>query len=196
MATVETPKLTAENLLTMPDDGVERWLIRGELREKYPEEAGATLTVRNRYHCEAASFIATTLCNWLRTRPKPRGSVFTGEAGVRLRGADGTALGVDVVYAPADVVAVQDDDDTTMLSGVPTLCVEILSPNDTFEQIDEKITEYLSAGVPLVWVADPYRRTVTVHRPDAEPALFNRTQAMPEHPAMPGFAPAVIDLFE
>jgi len=34
MSIVETPrKMTAEELLAMPDDGVERWLIRGELRE-------------------------------------------------------------------------------------------------------------------------------------------------------------------
>ena len=37
MATAPSAKLTEADLLAMPDDGVERWLIRGELREKYPE---------------------------------------------------------------------------------------------------------------------------------------------------------------
>ena len=35
-----TPLMTTEELLAMPDDGVERWLIRGELREKRPQEGG------------------------------------------------------------------------------------------------------------------------------------------------------------
>ena len=94
------------------------------------------------------------------------------------------------------MVAVQSDDTTTLLDGVPTLCAEILSPNDTIEQVGEKVREYLAAGVPLVWVVDPYLRTVAVYRPDAKPALFNDDQSMPEHPAMPGFAPPVRDLFE
>jgi Uma2 family endonuclease len=76
------------------------------------------------------------------------------------------------------------------------VAIEILSPTDTVEQIDEKIDEYLAAGVPLVWEVDPYRRTVTVHRPGEEPALYNRHQTIPEHPAMPGFTPAVRELFE
>ncbi len=30
------PLMTTEELLALPDDGVERWLIRGRLREKRP----------------------------------------------------------------------------------------------------------------------------------------------------------------
>ena len=34
MATVLKQTTTTEQLLAMPDDGMERWLIDGELREK------------------------------------------------------------------------------------------------------------------------------------------------------------------
>ncbi len=196
MATVAAAKLTEADLLAMPDDGVERWLIRGELREKYPEEPGTTMTVRNRRHCQSTTAVAGEIRQWNKSRPEPRGAVYSGEAGVRLHGPDGTTVGVDVVYAPPQVVAVQSDDNTTLLDGVPTLCVEILSPNDTHDQINEKIDEYLEAGVPVVWVVDTHRRTVTVHQPAEEPVLYNRNQSLAEHPAMPGFAPAVRDLFE
>ncbi|HEX4610175.1 MAG TPA: Uma2 family endonuclease [Urbifossiella sp.] len=190
------PKVwTAEDLLAMPDDGVERWIINGRLREKPPEFPGVTMTVRNRHHCEIMSFVTTALTTWLRTRPKPRGGVYCGEVGVLLPGRP-TAVGVDAAFAPADVVAVQDDEKTTLLDGVPTLVVEILSPNDTQEQTHEKTREYLRAGVALVWVIDPEDRTVKVYRPGVEPELFNLTHRMPEHPAMPGFAPAVAELFE
>ena len=196
MATAAAEKLTTEDLLAMPDDGVERWLIRGELREKASEFPEATMTVRNRYHCEATSFVAASLVNWIRTRPKPRGKVYSGEAGVKLQGVDGSTVGVDVVYAPPEVVAVQSDDETTLLDGVPTLCVEITSPNDTLDQVEEKVDEYLAAGVPLVWVVSPRRRTVVVHSPGVPPVMYNETHTLPEHPAMPGFSPAVRDLFE
>lgn len=196
MATAAAAKLTTEDLLAMPDDGVERWLIRGELREKPSEFPEAAMTVRNRHHCKTTTAIGGEIRQWNKSRPKPWGGIYSGEAGVKLQGVGGTTVGVDVVYATPDVVAVQSDDTTTLLEGVPTLCVEILSPNDTVEQIAEKRNEYLAAGVPLVWVVDPYDRSVRVYRPDAKPVTYNDDQSIPEHPAMPGFAPAVADLFE
>ena len=76
------------------------------------------------------------------------------------------------------------------------LAVEILSPNDTVEQIAEKVDEYLSAGVPLVWLIDPHFRTITVHRPDTPPELFNAGQTISADPHLPGFHAAVREVFE
>lgn len=190
------PKVwTVEELLAMPDDGVERWIIDGKLREKPPEFKGVTMTVRNRHHSEILITVGSLLKVWRNTQAEPRGKVYGGEVGVRLPNRP-TAIGIDVAFASADVVAVQNDDNTTLLDGVPTLVVEILSPNDTLEQTHEKIRAYSRAGVPVVWVIDPEDRTVKVYRPGVEPDSFNVTHRMPEHPALPGFAPGVAELFE
>jgi Uma2 family endonuclease len=195
-ATATPPKVwTFEDLLALPDDGVERWIINGQLREKPSEFPEAKMTVRNRHHCSIMSVIAATLTIWNRTQPKPRGEVYCGELGVLLPGRTST-LGVDVAYAAADVVSVQDDDETTLLEGVPTLVVEILSPNDAQRQIHEKVREYCNAGVPLVWVVDPDDRSVKVYRDNQPVRAFNITERIPEHPAMPGLAPSVVELFE
>jgi Uma2 family endonuclease len=195
-ATTTPPKVwTAEDLLAMPDDGVERWIIRGQLREKPSEFPEAKMTVRNRHHCEVTINVGTAIKTWLKSQPKPRGAVYGGELGVLLPGHSST-VGIDVAYAPANVVGVQDDDKTTLLDGVPTLTVEILSPNDTVQQIHEKTREYLRAGVPIVWVIEPEDQTVKVCRPGLPAETFNITQRLPEHPAMPGFTPTVAELFE
>jgi Uma2 family endonuclease len=186
---------TPEELLALPDDGVERWIIRGQLREKPSEFPEAKMTVRNRRHCGIMSIVAATIINWNRSQPKPRGEVYCGELGVLLPGRS-TTVGVDVAYASPDVVAIQNDDETTLLDGVPTLTVEILSPNDTQRQIHEKVREYLKAGVPLVWIIDPDDRSVKLYRDQLPVESFNITQRLPEHPAMPGFAPTVAELFE
>lgn len=197
VATVNAPKLwTTEDLLAMPDDGVERWIIKGQLREQPSEFPEVKMTVRNRHHSSAMSFTAATLVLWLRTQPHPRGNVYSGEAGVRLQSPVETTVGVDVVYAPPEVVAAQTDDETTMLEGTPTLVVEILSPSDTQQRIEEKIDEFLEAGVPLVWTVNTHRRTVTVFSQDRDPELYSGSDRLPEHPAMPGFAPTVTELFE
>lgn len=194
-ATAETPKVwTAEDLLAMPDDGVERWIIRGQLREKPSEFPEAKMTVRNRFHSEVIMSVGGVIRDWIKTQPKPRGKLLGGEAGVLLPGHQ-TAVGVDVAYVSPEVVAEQDDE-TTMLNGVPTLTVEVLSPNDSQFQIHEKTREYLRAGVAIVWVVDPDDQIVRVYRDGMPPEAFNITHRLPEHPAMPGFTPAVAEFFE
>ena len=94
VATENPPKLwTTEDLLAMPDDGVERWIIKGQLREQPSEFPEVKLTVRNRHHSRSMSYVAATLVNWLRTQLEPRGDVYTGEAGVRLQSPFETTVG-------------------------------------------------------------------------------------------------------
>lgn len=187
MATVATPMTTRE-LLALPENGTDRWLIDGELRER-------PMTVRNRLHSRVMIRVGKFLDNWLDQQPPPRGQVLGGEAGVRLTRDPDTTVGIDVVYVSAEVAARQTDD-TRLIDGVPTLAVEILSPNDTVEDIHEKMAAYRRAGVPLVWVIDPYNRTVTVHRQDSEPELFNVRQELSGEPHLPGFRVPVAQLFE
>jgi len=86
-------RMTTEELLALPDDGVERWLINGELREK-------PMTVRHRFHSSVMVCVSTVLKNWRDQQPEPRGVVYCGEAGVRLHRNPDTTVGVDVTYVP------------------------------------------------------------------------------------------------
>jgi Uma2 family endonuclease len=185
---------TSEELLAMPDDGVERWIIRGELREaRYtPEDAGKTK--RNRFHSITEGRVTAVLGRWLVTQPEPRGEVVCGEVGFRLQRDPDTAVGIDVTVVSAEMAAA-DPDDTTMFDGVPLLAVEILSPSSVQEEWLDKVDDYIEFGTPIVWVLEPRHRTVTVFRPNAEPELFNRTQTLSADPVLPGFSCPVADLF-
>jgi len=182
--------MTTEELLAMPDDGVERWLIRGKLRENRSKD----VTKRNRWHGRVEARITQLLANWLDTQPQPRGEVYSGEVGCRLRRDPDSTPGIDVVYISAELAA-QEPEDTRLIDGIPTLAVEILSPSNTVEEVNEKLQEYLSVGVPLVWVVDPKFRTVTVYRPGAEPEMFNTTQQLSGEPHLPGFVVPVASIF-
>jgi Uma2 family endonuclease len=186
MATANT-LMTTDELLALPDDGMERWLVDGELRER-------PMTRRNRFHTYVESRLSQMLWDWVDRQPEPRGQVHAGEAGVRLLRDPDTTYGVDVAYISAEVAARQTDD-VTIIDGVPTLVAEILSPTDTQEDIHEKINKYLQAGVPLVWIIDPADRTVRIYRPDAGPQLFNKAQELTGEPHLPGFRVAVARLF-
>lgn len=42
----------------------------------------------------------------------------------------------------------------------PDLVIEIVSPDDTPPEMLIKVGDYQAAGIPHIWVIDPYRRTV------------------------------------
>jgi Uma2 family endonuclease len=185
--TLEAPLMTTEEMLALPTNGVERWLIRGKVREK-------PMTVRNRFYSRIMVRLAKFLDNWVDKQPDPHGQVLCGEAGCRLARNPDTTVGVDVVYVAANL-NVEESDETTLIDGIPVLAVEILSPNDTVEEIGEKVELYQKHHVPLVWVIDPYDRTVTIYRLNREPELVNIDQELSAEPHLPGFRVAVKEIF-
>ena len=192
MSIAETPRtMTVEDLLAMPDDGVERWLIRGELREN----PGNDMNRRNPDHSGVMTRVASRLDRWLETQPAPRGRVYTGDAHFKLRPDSLTGVGIDVAYVSAELRA-RTPKGRKVIEGVPVLAVEIYSPSDVHADLSEKIQEYLDAGVKLVWLVDPAFETVQVYSKNAEPQLFNRTQQLSAEPHLPGLVIAVADLFE
>ncbi|WP_020476347.1 Uma2 family endonuclease [Zavarzinella formosa] len=185
MVATTRERMTVEEFLKLPEDGVRRSLIHGFIREE-------GMTIRNRFHSEVTAKITFRLGLWLDSQPRPRGVVLTGEAGIRL--SSDVLVGVDVVYVPHDLLAAQPET-STIIHGVPPLIVEILSPSDTQENIHDKLAEYLAAGVSIVWLIDPTDETVRIYRPDQRPTFVNADQELTAEPVLPGFRVAVADLF-
>ena len=184
-----TQLVTTEDLLAMPDDGVERWIINGELFE-----GDRNMTRRNRPHSRVMMAIGALIRNWSDQCAAPTGEVVGGEAGFRLSANPDTTVGIDVAYISPEVAAANPDD-AKLIDGAPVLAVEILSPSDTSEAIDGKVATYLEHGVESVWVVNPTFETVTVYSPDAEPVLHNTSHTIPAIAGMPGFEPNVARIF-
>jgi Uma2 family endonuclease len=54
----------------------------------------------------------------------------------------------------------------------PELAIEIISPGQTFGQMTQKASNYLTGGVLQVWVVDPVAKSVTVFYPDRAPVTY------------------------
>jgi Uma2 family endonuclease len=48
----------------------------------------------------------------------------------------------------------------------PLICIEVMSPEDTWKRLRGVLTDYLEMGVPNIWAFDPEARTA--HRFDAD----------------------------
>jgi Uma2 family endonuclease len=69
----------------------------------------------------------------------------------------------------------------------PDLAVEVLSPDDMASEIARKVEEYLAAGVPLVWVADPATRNITVYRSRQDIKILSANEDLDGGEVVPGF---------
>lgn len=86
-------------------------------------------------------------------------------------------------------------DPTTAFPGPPDLAVEVMSPSDKWSEVSDKVREYLQAGVPLVWVVDPFDEGVLVYRSGQPRRLFNLEDEPGGEDLLPGFKLEVKALF-
>ena len=78
----------------------------------------------------------------------------------------------------------------------PDLAVEVFAPNETVDDYEEKVAEYLSWGVRLIWLVDPNTRTVTVIRANGERQTLSEKDVLTGEDVVPGFKIRVKKIFE
>jgi Uma2 family endonuclease len=82
----------------------------------------------------------------------------------------------------------------------PDLAVEVLSPGDIADDVEEKVQEYLAAGVKLVWVVSPVTQTVRIHRPTSASAgpiaMLRSSDIITGEDVIPGFECKVAEFFD
>jgi Uma2 family endonuclease len=122
-----------------------------------------------------------------------KGFVASNDTGVILERDPDTVRGPDLAYFEG-VRTFADLPDTWAVTP-PRLVLEILSPNDRADQVNDKLTDYLDNGVELVWIVDPSCRTVTVYTRDSGPRVFHENDILTGGDVLPGFHCKVADFF-
>ncbi|MCC7371758.1 MAG: Uma2 family endonuclease [Chloroflexi bacterium] len=182
--TANTKLLTADDLWQLPDDGMQHELVRGELRSMAP---------RGFQHGRSSTRIGRSLDHFVEEHGL--GEVMTSEIGYRLESDPDTVRGPDVSFISAAHLA-RVGEPRTFFAGSPDLAVEVVSPNDRYTDVQEKVSEWLQAGARLVFVVDPRRRTVTVSRPDLTTFTLGIEDTLPGEDVVPGWSMSVRELFE
>lgn len=179
-----TRTMTADELFEMPHGNFRYELVAGELRQMSPTGAmHGIVTMR----LSAPIFNHAQMNNL--------GFVFGAETGFKLASNPDTVRAPDIAFVSRERM-LPDADINKFLPVVPDLVVEVVSPTDTLYEVEEKIAEWLAAGALAVWVANPKRRTVTVHRAGHAPQILSEADSIEGGEALPGFSYSLAGLFE
>ncbi len=143
-------------------------------------------------HGEIQVNIAFAIKSFLRS--KRIGRVVT-ESGALLEREPDTVRGPDVSFYSQERLPLNRKV-RTYHDLPPDLAVEVLSPDDRVRDVNEKISEYLAAGVRVVWLVRPEERNVTVYSVSAEPKTYEVNDTLPGGEVLPGFECLVGDFFE
>lgn len=78
----------------------------------------------------------------------------------------------------------------------PDLAIEVISPNDEAEDIENRLSELLAAGTSLFWIVYPKTRSVWVLRQDGTGARLTENQDLSGETVVPGFTCRIASLFQ
>jgi Uma2 family endonuclease len=175
--------VTADELLRMPDDGVRRELVRGEVR---------TMTPAGRQHGKIAMRIGAHLAGYV--EEQQLGEVYAAETGFRIGSDPDTVRAPDVAYLSRARVD-ETGEVTGFAPGPPDLAVEVLSPHDRFEAVEEKVFDWLDAGTRMVIVVNPAARSATIFRSRSEIVVLTEEEAIDGLDVVPGWTLPVREIF-
>jgi Uma2 family endonuclease len=174
MATT-TQLLTVEELQRMPEDGNHYELVRGELRSMPPPGFR---------HGRISARFTGALVPYVETNKL--GVVLSGDPGFVLARDPDIVRAPDVAFVSAARIAASGEP-TGYWEGAPDLAVEVLSPNDTVFDVEEKTNDWLTLGCRMVVLVNDRRRTVTVHRPGVPPRILHEDEVFDGEDVVPGF---------
>jgi Uma2 family endonuclease len=82
-----------------------------------------------------------------------------------------------------------------VLPFAPELVVEVLSKSNTKQEIAQKLKEYLTIGIKLVWIVDPKKESVTIHRLDGSSEILTAKDTLSGEDVLPGLEIPVSEAF-
>jgi Uma2 family endonuclease len=176
-------QVTADELLLMPDDGFRYELVQGELRQMNP--AGNV-------HGRVTMSFAWRLARYV--DDNQLGTVYAAETEFRLASDPDTVRAPDVAFVSRACI-----EDVSEVEGfwpkAPDLAVEVVSPGDTYAEVEEKVFAWLEAGTKMVVVINLRQRSATVFKSSTDIIALAEADVLAGGDIVPGFELAVREIF-
>ena len=118
------------------------------------------------------------------------GLSFDSNAGFRL--PNGAVRSADASWVRRERwLALSADERRRFAPLCPDFVVELKSPTDALEDVQDKLVEFLANGAQLGWLIDPDARCVCMYRPGVDPEKLDRPSELHGDPVLPGFVLAL-----
>lgn len=184
MSTLSEKPLTAEQYFQLPDTGRPAELIHGRVVAINPPG------VKHGYYCFRLAYLLGRFLE-----KSPLGRLPTNDSGVITRRDPDTVRGADVAFYSFSRLPHDAPLPETYSDIAPDLVCEVVSPSESSTMIDEKVDEYLQAGVSVVLVVDSRGKTVIAHRSEGRRQRFESGEALTLDDVLPDFVLSVDELF-
>ena len=176
-------RLTADQFIALPD------------AENYELIEGAL--VERRLMGAHASYIAGRIVHLLNTvvDRTGRGWVLDSETTYRCFGDPDTLRRADVSFLRAGRLPGERIPEG-YVTIPPDLAVEVISPTNLAYEVQEKIRDYIEAGVRLIWIVYPNTQRVQIHDSTGFVAELETEGTISGGDVVPGFSVAVAEFFK
>jgi Uma2 family endonuclease len=175
--------VTADELLRIPDDGFRYELVEGDLRKMTP--AGGD-------HGRIALRIGASLLHHVEANDL--GAAYGAETGFRLASKPDTVRAPDAAFVHKERAG-ELGQSPGYVPGAPDLVVEVVSPGDTYGEVEDKVLDWVDAGTRMVVVIHPKRRSATVYRSRDEIRVLGEEDEIDGADVVPGWRVRVGSLF-
>ena len=181
--TTTLQRSTASELYAMPDDGFRYELVKGELRKMSPAGGEHGVVVVN-----------ATLLLGQYVKTNGLGVCCGAETGFKIASDPDTVRAPDLAFVSRERIP-EDGVPKKFWQGAPDLAVEVVSPGDTYSEVEEKVEQWLAAGARAVWVFDPKRRSATVYRSMTDVTRLSEGDELDGGEVVQGFRCKVSEIF-
>lgn len=100
----------------------------------------------------------------------------------------------DIGFVSADRIP-EDGEPENLWTIAPDLAVEVISPNDMWEKVSKKVSNYFAAGVSEVWLVSPEQQTITIHHSPTNTTILTADDDLTSE-QLPGFRCRVGEIFQ
>jgi Uma2 family endonuclease len=176
--------MTAEQLFALPDDGKCYELVKGVMHVMSP--AGSE-------HGQLALAIGASL--YAHVKAHRLGTAYAAETGFRISRDPDTVRAPDVAFV-SNKSSAKAGATRGYLDLAPDLVVEVISPNDTYSDVEGKVGEWIEAGSRIVLVVDPANETFRVYGEEGRTQTLRRGETFSAGNACQGWTLNVDEVFD
>jgi Uma2 family endonuclease len=131
---------------------------------------------------------------WYWNRQNKQGVIFDSSTGFKL--SNGATRSPDVSWIAIERWNSLSEEQKRGFAPIdPDFAIELVSPTDSLEDLQQKMSEYISCGVKLGWLINPDAKEVEIYRLDRDKQVISNPTSLSGEELLPGLTLDLSEIF-